>query len=91
MLQLDEELAADGLLRYTMVWVPFPAYALGRSMMFLSLDLPLSQFTATYTDSHVSNAYSKLAPFFLSLLVQGVVYTLVVLLVESSPALVNKM
>ena len=91
-MQLDEDLAADGLLQYTLVWVPFPAYALGRSMMFLSLDLPLSQFlTATYTDSHVSNAYSKLAPFFLSLLVQGVVYTLVVLLVESSPALVNKM
>ena len=81
----------EQFLQYTLVWVPFPAYALGRSMMFLSLDKPLQQYKATFTLEHIDNPYSKLAPFLISLLLQSVLYSLVVVLIELSPLITNKM
>ena len=90
LVQVNGGQASSGLLQYTLVWVPFPAYALGRSMMYLSLDLPVSEFVSSFDASSISNPYSKLLPFFLSLLVQGFLYCLVVLLIETMPTLVHK-
>lgn len=91
LVQLDEGLSTSRFLQYTLVWVPFPAYALGRCMMYLSLDLPVNIFISSFDSSLINSPYSELAPFFLSLLVQSVLYTLVVLLIETSPTLVSKM
>ncbi len=74
-------------LQYTLVWVPFPAYALGRSMMFLNLDRPLSLYIATFnlTPQPVPDPFVKLLPFIVSLLVQCCLYSGIVFLIESSP------
>lgn len=79
------------LIHYTLVWMPFPAYALGRSMMYLSLDKPFELYYATLTFKPIPNPYSQLAPFFASLLVQGVIYWLVVVLIELSPLITDRM
>jgi len=83
-------LAGSGLLQYTLVWVPFPAYALGRSMMYLSLDLPVDMFVSSFDASSVNSPYSKLLPFLLSLLIQGLLYCLVLLLIETTPTIIHK-
>lgn len=74
-------------LQYTLVWIPFPAYALGRSMMFLSLDRPLSLYIATFniTSEPTPNPYLKLLPFLISLLIQSCVYTGIVVIIEAFP------
>lgn len=80
----------DGdFLQYTLVWVPFPAYALGRSMMFLSFDRPLSLYIATFnlTPEPVPNPYLELLPFIVSLLIQCCLYSGVVFLIEAFPYL----
>lgn len=79
------------LVHYTFVWLPFPAYPLGRCMMYLSLDKPLDLYGATLTFQPSHSPYSRLAPFFASLLVQGVIYSLVVLLIELSPLITDRM
>ncbi len=70
------------LLHYSLVWLPFPAYAMTRSMMYLSLDRPFYNKTATET-------YWDLLPFIISLLVQCCVYSSIVFLIEASPLLAN--
>ena len=83
----------DGeFLQYNLVWVPFPAYALGRSMMFLSLDRPISLYLATFnfTPEPIPNPYWKLMPFIVSLLVQCCVYSSIVFLIEASPFMTTR-
>ena len=86
-----EGLSDKQLLHYTLVWVPFPSYALGRSMMYLSLDMPLQQYVAAFTFKPIDSPYSMLSPFLISLMVQGVIYSLVVVLIELGPLITNKM
>ncbi len=91
LVQVNEGLSTSGFLQYTLVWVPFPAYALGRCMMYLSLDFPVNQYISSFDDSFIKSPYTALFPFFLSLIVQSVLYTVIVVIVEVSPNVVNKM
>lgn len=84
--QLEERPGGD-LIHYTLVWVPFPSYALGRSMMYLSLDWPL---TREFIFSDAPSPYSKLSPFLMSLLFQFCLYTAIIFLVEAIPLILNK-
>ena len=86
-----EGLSDKQLLHYKLVWVPFPAYALGRSMMYFSMDKPLQQYISAFTFEPTDNPYFKLAPFFASLLVQCIIYSTVVLLIELSPHITKAM
>lgn len=90
MLQEDE---STDLLHYTLVWVPFPAYTLGRSMMYLTLDKPVYQVTAAFTQSSepMPNPYSKLAPFIFSMLLQCCVYSSIVFAIEARSFITNKL
>lgn len=82
----------DDLLHYTLVWLPIPAYTLGRAMMYLNLDKPLTTYVATLSLSSESlpDPYAKLAPFIISMLVQSVLYSGAVFMIESFPLILNK-
>ena len=84
--------ADDGnFLHYDLVWVPFPSYCLARAMMYFSLDRPIVLFAATFSSDFVTipSSYSQLAPFIGSLLVQAVLYTLLIVLIELWPNIRN--
>lgn len=83
----------DNLLHYYLLGVPFPSYALARSMMYLNLDRPLSLSLATFssTSDVVPNPFSKLWPFITSLLVQCCCYSSVIICVEIIPVLTSKL
>lgn len=84
--------AEDGnFLHYDLIWVPFPSYCLARAMMYFSLDRPIVVLAATFSSDFVTipNTYSKLAPFFASLLVQAVIYTLAIVIIELRPNIRN--
>ncbi len=89
----DQQYADVDLLQYTLVWLPFPSYALGRSMMYLSMDRPLSIIKATYdsTAEPEPNPYLDVLPFIISLLVQCCIYTSVVCFIEASPSIAGKL
>ena len=72
------------LLHYSLVWLPLPAYALIRSMMYLSLERVL--FAKPVTEQ-----YWDLLPFIVSLLVQCCIYSSVVFLIEASSFIANKL
>ena len=81
----------DNLLHYTLVWLPFPSYTLGRSMMYLSLDKPLTQTLATFSaTSAPPNAFSEVFPFIMSMLVQCILYSSILILIEGIPFILNK-
>ena len=82
----------DNLLHYYLLGIPFPSYALSRSMMYLGLDRPLLRSAAAYSTSAVTipNPFTELMPFMLSMLGQGLFYTALVLAMELAPILLNK-
>lgn len=84
-----EKRDGDNLLHYYLLGVPFPSYALARSMMYLNLDRPLAKSFNTYSSDPLPNPYSELAPFMASLLVQCLCYSSVVFIVESFPVITN--
>ena len=82
---------SESLLHYTLIWIPFPAYFLGRSMMYFSLDRPVIRYVATWTSNPIPSPYSQLAPFMISLLVQSCIYTAVIIFIEATPFITNRM
>lgn len=90
LVQLENRGSSD-FIHYTLVWVPFPSYALGRSMMYLSLDWPLVRSAATLTSDPVPNPYKKLSPFIASMLLQSCLYSTIVFLIEASPFITSKL
>lgn len=83
----------DNLLHYYLLGLPFPSYALARSMMYLNLDRPLAKSVATFssTPDLVPDPYSKLSPFIASLIVQCCFYSSVIFIVEITPVIASKL
>ena len=77
--------------KYALLWLPFPSYTLGRSMMYLNFDRPLALYEASLTFKSVPSPYSQLSPFIVSMLIQSCIYSLVVVIIEASPLIINKM
>lgn len=88
-----EERGDSDLVHYTLVWVPFPSYALARSLMFLNLDRPLSQAkeTLSHTSDPPINPYLTLLPFIASMLIQCCIYTTVIIGFETFPLIAHKL
>ena len=88
-----EERTDDNLLHYYLLGLPFPSYALSRSMMYLNLDRPLIKSVASFssTPGLVPDPYSQLSPFMGSLIVQCFVYSSIIFVVEVIPVIASKL
>ncbi len=86
-----EDHEGSSFLHYTLVWVPFPSYTLARSMMYFTLDQPVELVANTLSKAPLSDPFSKLSPFIVSMLVQGCVYTILIVVVELFPLITSKM
>lgn len=95
----DDDNQDNGFIHYLLVWVPFPAYQLGRSMMYLSLDRPLIKALADVVSSYnkgqrtipIPDPYSDLYPFMLSLVIQSVIWSIVIFFIETSSLITSIM
>ena len=79
--------SGESLTNPNLLAVPFPSYALVRSLMYTTLDRPLKKLVASYNNSDVPHPLTELWPFVLSLWVQALVYTFIVVLVQALPDL----
>ena len=70
---------------YFLVYAPFPAYHLGRGMVYLNLDRVIKKVLATLSGDKLPDAVDDLWPFVASLWVQGCVYTVLVFALEFVP------
>ena len=80
---------AGEILQYYLIYVPVPSYSLARTMMYFSLDRPLTLFEATFSFEPLPNIMTKLAPFIGSLLVQAVIYVLIIFVIELAPYVIK--
>ena len=80
-----EGFSLDGTINYWLLVFPIPSYPLGRSMLYLASDYPLTQVSASLFLSDPVDPYTSLAPFLAVLLAQCVLYTLIVLCIERWP------
>ena len=85
------QLQSSDSINLILVWIPFPAYQLGRTMMYLSLDRPLMKSAAPFTSNPIPNVYSDLYPFLLSMLIQSCIYSILVFFIESRSLITNNM
>ena len=69
---------------YALVYLPFPSYCLGRGMLYLTLDRVFQELVATFTLKPVPSPLVGMWPFIVSLWVQAIVYTVFVVMLESS-------
>ena len=69
--------------------LPFPSYSMGRSLMYVSLDRPLKRVISVYIDDPLPNPITDLWPFILSLWIQAIVYTILVIAVQFSPSFIH--
>ena len=76
---------ANEILQYYLIYVPVPSYSLVRSMMYFSFDHPFILALATESPIEIPDMRVKLAPFIGSLLIQGIIYTLIIVAIELAP------
>ena len=76
---------ANEILQYYLIYVPVPSYSLVRSMMYFSFDHPFILALATESPTEIPDMRVKLAPFIGSLLIQGIIYTLIIVAIELAP------
>ena len=69
--------------------LPFPSYGLSRSLMYMSLDRPLKRVAVSYSDAVLTHPLVDLWPFVLSLWLQALVYTAIIVAIEFSPNLLR--
>ena len=69
--------------------LPFPSYGLSRSLMYMSLDRPLKRVAVSYFDAVLTHPLVDLWPFVLSLWLQALVYTAIIVAIEFSPNLLR--
>ena len=79
----------DEILQYYLIYIPVPSYSLVRTMMYFTLDYPLNLNIATFTGAPIPNILDKLGPFIGSMLIQGVLYTLIIVAIELAPYVVK--
>lgn len=82
---LKEVTDEDGFIIPHLLAFPFPSYSLARSLMYLSLDRPLKQVISSYVNAVVPHPLADLWPFILSLWIQALVYTIIVIAAEFNP------
>lgn len=77
----------DRTLSYWLLLLPVPSYPLGRSMIYLSSDYPIIQTAASLFLTDPRDPLRDLAPYIGAQLVQCVLYTLILVLIESWPSI----
>lgn len=80
---------ADEILQYYLIYVPVPSYSLVRTMMYFSLDYPVILGVSTLTFAPIPNILNKLGPFIGSMLIQGIIYTLIIVAIELAPYVIK--
>ena len=80
-----ENFSLDGTLNYWLLIFPVPSYSLGRSMLYLASDYPLTEVSASLFLSSPVDPYTALVPFLVSQLAQCVLYTAIVVVIETWP------
>lgn len=83
------EASSASLVHWYLLVPPFPSYCLARGMMYFSLDRPLKQIGASVTGNPLPSPASEIYPFIVSLCVQALVYTILLVLVELLPFLLR--
>lgn len=85
---LDDNLGdSDKSLNYYLGFVPIPAYVLARSSMYISADYQLYKLASSFGQFELPSPYVELAPLLSGLLAQGVLYTVLIVIIELRPFL----